>query len=508
MNKYLFFLLAMMCSVSEAHVYPGLVDIYSHEDLTEEQIKQIKLPERELFYIRITPSPVMEGFASYEFCPYIYGPNRKKYLSENYVKQHGQESLNYHQDLVNKDCVRPYGMNPLGDKVYFDIRAIDRILKQDEGLFFGKELGMLGGSLALMRANPWVLGISIVVGYGIEFVEDYWDKGFDPGQESLLAGVDASFGMIPDEFKEQIMFKITRGDYFAGKQVRDGMDLKWPILPDNYTRIAKTPDGIEYEQKLQMYDACYKECMQDNSMEERQAELDRQNEVEEKLRRENNPLHIESLTLEPTESITQMYSIDPWNKGTRCSSRCDGMPRHRTSMKNIWKELYLNTIYKAGHIPTATGKPMTDELALQMQQDKSTLFKVYDENKRFDLSRWELARDKNGKQIPNHYVNRWYLPLSTTAHRLPARHIQLPLDAVKPPQELCDLKRFKAYYEYSHHNKILVPKDNMVGFAEWTRDQCHFSEDDSCREYLHGPIQRGDEICTIVSEYHWDLLDP
>ena len=167
--------------------------------------------------------------------------------------------------------------------------------------------------------------------------------------------------------------------------------------------------------------------------------------------------------------------MNPLNNIDECAYSCNGAPTVRTSMKKVWKDLYLDTIYQTGHEGYRDQYPNHNDGDLNSKQ----LYDRYHTQKHMDWSAWTTAVEITGKLIPNHYTHKGNVNSSI----LFGRDIYY----------LCDYVRTTAFENY----KKIKPQ---VTFRQWFDNKCHFDKKTQCREYFDGPLQTGNEICTVLSE--------
>jgi hypothetical protein len=446
-------------STTSAHVFPEVYPMY----------KGKRVPLSQYYYIRIMPSPILEGFASFELCPLMQDENQDKYLVESEkIKSFGY----YHHDMIHPKCERPYQMNPLGPPIYFDLRVLDDILSEDDIKValeqLAPDLAAAGAAYVTFAAlNPWLVGFSVgsalwyantAAIFGASSMMGYYtaeatsqaieqsthSKRNAENKQELISGITKSKqqALLIDQNQARELTRITRIEYFAGEQADEGEDIKWPVLPDGG----------------QTYDECHQRC--------------RNNKDQKKPTRENKHLIDTNMIPHATETIA---SMNPMLNFDDCEKACQGHPIKRTTMQGIWKDLYLNTIYKAGYESkwNQHSKNELDDITDKQLHDR------FHHGKHLDGSLWVTAMDHNKNKVSNHYT-----------HKANAHHPELSSTKRYP---LCDYMRLQKYKQYRVNG-------GHQEFAEWIETTCDFDDKFQCREYLKAPIQTGDEICTVLSE--------
>jgi hypothetical protein len=395
-----------------------------------------ELPKSEYWYVRIIPSPIMEGFASYELCPLIQDHNKDQFLI--FSEKQKLDMGNYHHDLIHPQCQRPYQISSRAPSVYFDMRDLDRVLSIDEELEAIKTIGVVGVSMAAMWATGGLVAPALAGWVTSAAV------GFGAGELTDVVLDHA----IPIEMD---MLQFTRIEYFTGAHGRKGQDLQWPILPEDVLTCGE----------------CYRSC---------DIERKKSQDAAEKMRKEEKKrdlLQISPLVLKPTESITNQ---NPLNHVDTCAYQCRGLPTERPSVKKLWKDLFLKTIYEAGNQNYIRKGPEQKDMT---GADKNKLFEVYHDEKRMDWSAWVTARDILGKPIANHFTHR--SNVEHTGHHYTKRY------------HLCDHMRLVSFEKY----RSLGGK---LKLDQWMETKCSYDKSQRCRDFFDSEVQTGNEICTVLSE--------
>ena len=416
MKKNICIVILLICLVNQAQAH-----IFPKNDLNP----QYPIPKNEFIYIRIIPSSVMEGFVSYELCPLIQGENKDKYLL--YTERQHLRGGDYHHDLILSDCKRPYQLNPVAPKVYFDLRDLDQALNRDDD----------------EKRNAMIAALTVSVAAGMV------TGGMVSGP--LLGFVVSSSGMyvgykISDPIADQMFFihkdwyMWSRVEYFMGDQIGFGSDLFWEVQP----------------KEIPTFGECYSSCQVEEAKryeKEKKSEAQKMKDLRYDDYKKQMSQHSET-----TNSMSPFYGKNP------CQLQCQYYSAERYGMHQIWKDLYLDTIYRAGNVLD------TD--------DSKKLNQYYDDPKHFKDSAWEIVREKAGQLVPNHYTHK---ADEESGARKPARYY------------LCDYVRRKAYKKYQS-------KGGTLRFKYWLKQKCEFSDDMKCRDYYDSDIQSGEEICTVLMD--------
>ncbi|MCC7460518.1 MAG: hypothetical protein IT286_04360, partial [Proteobacteria bacterium] len=212
---------------------------------------------------------------------------------------------------------------------------------------------------------------------------------------------------------------------------------------------------------------CYRSC---------DIERKKSQDAAEKMRKEEKKrdlLQISPLVLKPTESITNQ---NPLNHVDTCAYQCRGLPTERPSVKKLWKDLFLKTIYEAGNKNYIRKGPEQKDMT---GADKNKLFEVYHDEKRMDWSAWVTARDILGKPIANHFTHR--SNVEHTGHHYTKRY------------HLCDHMRLVSFEKY----RSLGGK---LKLDQWMETKCSYDKSQRCRDFFDSEVQTGNEICTVLSE--------
>lgn len=439
-----------LSQASYAHVFPQLLDLMSSQEIRdslpdinghveEKERKVYKLPPKDFYYIRILPSPILEGYASYEFCPLIQDENKDRFLIRS-ARQRLQ-SNNYYHELILLDCKRPYQMDPAADPIYFDLRELDDVLGEDDRQEMAKMVAIAAVGLAVGGATFYIVPTFLMGGI---VAWEFSGEAMDVTEEIL----DHLYPIHRDNTYpiQQDDIQMTRVEYFMGEHGK-GSDMNWPIVPT----------------EVETFGECHMSC---KARKYKEYEMKRhQDELSEKS------LYFSNLTISPTESISNQ---DPMARQDKCALECFDRPNvKRMGMKQVWEDLFLKTIYKAGNKYVRGRGPVNPDIA--ETDDLYLLMKRYHEQKRFDLSAWKPVIDDRGNIIPNHYThitNAWYRDNN---------------------DELCDYTRKVSHVKYKQFGGKL-PLD------QWMMKVCSYDNSKNCREFYDSPVQTGNEICTGLSE--------
>lgn len=432
MKKIIFMILVIFCNHAQAHVFFKSYPQYTRKGTPW----NFPIPKSEYLYIRIIPSAVMEGFASFELCPLVAdlkGSDKNQWLL--YSEGQEMDSRNYHHDLILPQCQRPYQANSTGPQMYFDLRDLDRILSEDNR----KEktiiiLSSIGSAAAALATGG--IGMPVLVGFVATAGAGY--AGYEI--------TDSALNQVIHIDRDRMQW--TRVEYFMGEQGLTGSDLFWPVTP------AEIPTFSE----------CYNSCQRTahQAEQEKERKLAAEKWSEKKL--------MIDMPSETTNSMNPMYGKSD------CELSCRMYPSQRTGMKQLWKDLYLDTIYKTGH------EVYQDQYAKKggnVDLDSEELYQRYHVEKHMDWSAWDTALARGGpdgaRKVPNHYTHK--ANVVNQARRY----------------YLCSYLRFNAFETYQ-------AKGGKLSYEDWQKKSCNFSSSERCRDYYDSDVQSGKEICTTIMD--------
>lgn len=352
--------------------------------------EQCPLPKQEYFYIRIMPSPILDGFVSYELCPLIQDDNKDVYLIQS--ERQKLTSNNYYHDLILSNCQRPYQINSNQAPVYFDVRDLETVLEEDENREIQKMISVFfvaGVSAYFTGAviSPPLLGWigSGVVGY-------------------LSSDIASQALEVAHPFQTDNLL-ITRMEYFLGAQSQ-GMDMYWPILPNEVVTFSEC------------YDACNQKSLQTMALEPTSIH---------DLKRS---LYSSNVVLKPTESITNQ---NPSHSLNHCTLSCrDKLIFQRKSIHDLWRSYFLKSIYQTGYQPNMYSRSIHHSNVANHSLE--SLMKTYHQKNGLSVSAWKPAMDNQGVLIPNHYTHQ--------------DHIIFQSFGSNKRYRICDALRINAFNNY------------------------------------------------------------
>ncbi|MCB0272475.1 MAG: hypothetical protein KDD46_05625 [Bdellovibrionales bacterium] len=485
------------------------------------------------YYIRIKPSPYLDGYYSYSLCP-IFNNNADNYIDENKITRYDE----YTHGLNHQGCINPYGLYDGDNLIYFNAYDLTWTLNNDDIKYHGLEAAKFAAAIAVTMAFPVAstalmasrtVALSARVVKSTKLVQAYsrYQKSIqglgefvtssnglnmprvvvmatdmlDPlvvgaGVSTYLAAdytinntADKTYGqkmyfelgnakspyIEPKVIDAEVMRSITKISYFTGQTHPNGSDLVWPSVP----------------QKLKTRSEMIQECryLQKRKREENQKAYEAQRMAMDPLTRSMVEIR-ESTTLVP-ETVA---GLNPLKNVDECAHYVSPdmlelleniqeernislsgfeFPQIRTTMRKFWESITLPIIYKAGWDPRES----------RVSPSNTDDFVEYFNNEgRFEESHWEPV----SKDFPNHYY--------TAKNQVPPSLIYT-----------CDHLRVTAYRK---HLKTTGQSRSSYTMQKWFDEQCkHAFEIDNrkCREHFDdstfftsGSVKKGSEICSIL----------
>lgn len=522
-------LVCLSVTQAHAHIFPTMYQGYEKYHLDAKQ-----------YYIRVLPSPHLDGYYSYSLCPIFYNNmdlfvNNQRILGDRYAHQ-----------MQHEECIYPYASSK---PVYFRVYDLKSTLNSDDVKYYAHEVGyhagMILGTMAVTAVFPAV-AVATVGARGVvtarqamtanklgKAIQTY-RKGLHKASEKLVqkvgegtwqwkrhtvglgtfnmdpvamtgfgvgyAVLDGTIGEVvkpqdqhhyfqlgdqqspflqPTIIDADVMRNLTQIGYFTGKSHKDGADMFWPVLPSTIKTKGELVAECRLEQQklLKEKEQSRKEHLESMNFTQRiQA-----NVLEQSLMQPDTFEHMNPLSnLDPCQNV-----VDRTHKDRFPNDDVDYItpPDLRTTIHGFWNTVLLANLYKAGHnghLNPNNGKAFFDfvhDHELNQKRFERQITDFYNANdKHFELSLWRPVSD----EFPDH--------LTTSAQT--------------KEEYVCDDLRVPAYRKHLENHELTREELPM---ATWLQSDCieAFAYDERhCREQFDGAwifdsfsLKDGADIC-------------